>query len=591
MRLARLLRLTAIGLAILAFLDPPVQVAFLTPLKVGVAVAESPLDTMPASDAATSTRAEAANAAANAIVSGLGTGGEVSVRHFDDPMRLPCDAQSPCVIVTDGAMPVHPPADRVGHTSLVRIGEGLSPNVRIVTVAGTAAHRTAEGTLSVTVEGRGVTGRTTRVQVRDGAAVAGEAAHTWTADGRVDLTVPWWPLAPGQRRLSVTALTDEIGERSSQDNSVNVVMDVGDARWPVLVYERRPSWSSTFVRRALERDPRFEVEAYTAIAPAVSAGTGVARLDDLDRARVVIVGGVDALTAGDVSALEDYLLRRGGTVVLVPDRAPTGPVQRLLAHRWREHLTPATERVGPFTGSEWLVPEGVDELDEVTLDSERGAVVVSSPSGEGRIVVAGAMDAWRHRGDDGPFDVFWRSLVADLAKVSGDPVEVSLSPRIVRPGDRVAVTVRSRSVRTRTEWRAEATLLCSGQPELPVRLWPGHAPGQFDGVARPRPVASECVVRAAIEGLGEGRAPVLVTQDPIETGQTSDVALRAAVERSGGQDAKGPDIASVVDALKALAPGTRTPESRFPMRSPWWLVPFIGCLAGEWWLRRRAGLR
>lgn len=591
MRLARLLRMTAVGLAILAFLNPPVQVAFLTPLKVAVAVAQSPLDAMPASDAATGTRAEAANAAASAIVSGLGTRGEVSVGHFDDPMRLPCDAQSPCVIVTDGAIRVHPPADRVGHTSRVRIGEELSPNVRIVTVAGTAAHRTAEGSMRVTLEGHGVTGRTTRVQVRDGAAVAGEALHTWTADGRVDLTVPWWPLAPGPRRLSVTAWTDEIEEASSLDNSANLVVDVGEARWLVLVYERRPSWASTFVRRALERDPRFQVEAYTAISPAVSAGTGVARLDDLDRARVVIVGGPDALTAGDVSALEDYLLLRGGTVVLVPDRAPTGPVQRLLAHRWREHLTPAAERAGPFTGSEWLVPEAVDELDEVAVDSERGAVVVSTPSGEGRIVVAGAMDAWRHRGEEGPFDAFWRSLVADLATASGDPVEVSLSPRVVRPGDRVAVTVRSRSVRTRTQWVAEASLLCSGQPELPVRLWPGHAPGQFDGVARPRPVASECVVRAGIAGLGEGQAPVLVTQDLIETGQTDDVALRAAIERSGGLDVKAQDIASVVDALEALAPGTRTPESRFPMRSPWWLVPFVGCLAGEWWLRRRAGLR
>ena len=28
-----------------------------------------------------------------------------------------------------------------------------------------------------------------------------------------------------------------------------------------------------------------------------------------------------------------------------------------------------------------------------------------------------------------------------------------------------------------------------------------------------------------------------------------------------------------------------------PMRAPWWIIPFAGCLTIEWWLRRREGLR
>jgi hypothetical protein len=27
-----------------------------------------------------------------------------------------------------------------------------------------------------------------------------------------------------------------------------------------------------------------------------------------------------------------------------------------------------------------------------------------------------------------------------------------------------------------------------------------------------------------------------------------------------------------------------------PMRSAWWIVPFVLALSGEWWLRRRRGL-
>jgi hypothetical protein len=37
--------------------------------------------------------------------------------------------------------------------------------------------------------------------------------------------------------------------------------------------------------------------------------------------------------------------------------------------------------------------------------------------------------------------------------------------------------------------------------------------------------------------------------------------------------------------------GEPRPEPRYPMRAWWWVLPLAGCLAGEWWLRRRAGLR
>ena len=116
----------------LAFLDPPVQVVSLNLLDLTIAVAQSPLDALPASNESSETRGEAALAAASAMVSELGPGVEASVIAFDDPRRLPCDAQSPCVIVTDGVMPIHPPSDRTGHTSVVRVGEELSPNVRLL---------------------------------------------------------------------------------------------------------------------------------------------------------------------------------------------------------------------------------------------------------------------------------------------------------------------------------------------------------------------------------------------------------------------------------------------------------------------------
>jgi hypothetical protein len=67
--------------------------------------------------------------------------------------------------------------------------------------------------------------------------------------------------------------------------------------------------------------------------------------------------------------------------------------------------------------------------------------------------------------------------------------------------------------------------------------------------------------------------------------------MEAIAARTGGAVVTDEHVAPVVQAwLDARGP-ERRPETRHPMRSWWWLFPFAGCLAGEWWLRRRAGLR
>ncbi len=158
------------------------------------------------------------------------------------------------------------------------------------------------------------------------------------------------------------------------------MVEVGEARWPVVVHERRPSWGATFVRRALVDDPRMTVTARTDVAPQVSALAAPAAdsLDDaqLDRARVVIVGAPDALTAADVQRLEHFVRRRGGSLVLVPDRPFSGAVTRLLAQRWRERLTEGPEVAGPLRASEWLLAEEVSPFDDVIAASAAGPAIV-----------------------------------------------------------------------------------------------------------------------------------------------------------------------------------------------------------------------
>jgi len=589
-----LLRLTAIAIALLCWLDPPVVVAPLPPVTADLVLVRSSLDDMPAANGSPVTMAQRVTEVGRTIVEQLGADGEVRVHELHDPLRVPCDAVQPCVIVSGPEPAVRPPADRRGPTFLVTVGDTLSPNVAVRAMDVTATHSAAEGVARIHLRGEGVEGRQTRVRLLDAGAVVGEAAHTWAAGSDAEVRVPWWPFASGTRTLRAEANSEGSDDQTMVDNHARVVVEVADERWPVVVHERRPSWAATFVRRALADDPRMTVAARTDVAPQVSAldSPAAENLDDaqLDRARVVIVGGPEALTARDVDRLDQFVRQRGGSVVLVPDRPFSGAVLRLVNQRWRERLTEAPESAGTLKASEWLMPEDVSAFDEVIVASETGPAVVLTPAGRGRVVVVGAMDAWRHRGTDEAFDRFWRATIARLAEEAGPPVGVTVNPKWVRPGEDVAVQVSARTVRAITDWTATAHLTCGTGQAMPLRLWPTGGSGTFDARARPDVESSTCVVTARVAGVGEGRTEVQVSSDAPVAGRTG-AGLSDVVARTGGMVVAERELSRVVEGLRAGRATDRAPEMRHPMRSFWWMLPFVACLAGEWWLRRRGGLR
>jgi paraquat-inducible protein B len=52
----------------------------------------------------------------------------------------------------------------------------------------------------------------------------------------------------------------------------------------------------------------------------------------------------------------------------------------------------------------------------------------------------------------------------------------------------------------------------------------------------------------------------------------------------------GDQVDELVAGIHASAGDVQEQQAFRPMRSPYWLIPFVACLAGEWWLRRRTGL-
>ena len=68
-------------------------------------------------------------------------------------------------------------------------------------------------------------------------------------------------------------------------------------------------------------------------------------------------------------------------------------------------------------------------------------------------------------------------------------------------------------------------------------------------------------------------------------------ALSLLAESRGGRNFAAGEVQTLLRTLRQEIAAPAVRAERRPMRSLWWLAPFVACLGGEWWLRRRRGLR
>ena len=435
----------------------------------------------------------------------------------------------------------------------------------------------------------------TTILVRDGAAVIGSAVHKWGEGPTAVVDVPWWPLDGGARTLRIEATPAE-GEAITIDNVLDVGVPVMTARVRALVFDARPSWNSTFVRRALEDDPRVSVEHRARVAPALTTGTrsGVLDAATLETTPVAIVGDPDALTAADVALLERFVRVRGGSLILLPERRITGPATRLLAGEWSEHLVPAPEQVGALQASELLRATNLPVGATVVARSASAASIVAMPLGNGRVIVSGAMDAWRYRdqgsviGDQGnSFDRFWTSLVVEAA-TAGASLQIEIGSVLAAAGERVPFTIRTRSFEARPSAEMKATARCGDDSPTAIRVWPTGAIGEFAGQMS---IGDTTCELEATTGDQIARAFVAASRQPMRGVDSTLAKLERSIVSGGGAvSAQGDEAAFASKLMTSFTPTSQIVSVR-PMRAWWWMLPFAGCLAVEWWLRRRNGLR
>ncbi|MBA3638298.1 MAG: hypothetical protein H0W53_03270 [Acidobacteria bacterium] len=469
-----------------------------------------------------------------------------------------------------------------------------------VTAPSTILGQTAP--ITATVRAFGLVGQTTTIALlRDGTKIE-SIEHRWTSDDETFVaSQAFVPATPGTQGVRITATTDGVARTTSAD----VAVPVREHQLRVLAYEARPSWPLAFVRRSLEAEPVFDVTttSRTTSRSATTSPTAPASLVTLqmDRFDAVLVGAPETLTAAEIRALDTFVTRRGGTLVLLPDRRlPENVIRAFGLPEFEEVILErslTTAGPGPTirTSELLLAADGarLEPLGAVRHAANDRVVVGSLVRGAGRIIVSGAMDAWRYRADpEVTFDNFWRGLIADAAAAAPPPVVVKVEPSIARAGDELIVSVTLRPTEFDVDNESislpavKAALNSARGGSEVIRLWPDVVPGTFEGRTR-APRAGTYTVSTSIAG-GSADAPLLVADDVIHAASRSSRAAAFAAAATGG--AVVTNLDDLAGRLESLEPNSVEQLTR-PMRSPWWILPFTILLCAEWALRRKGGAR
>ena len=493
--------------------------------------------------------------------------------------------------------------------SVVELERRPEQAVRIRRVAAPAAVLPGQSAVvAAELEASGLAGQAAVVTLEHRGVELARVKVVWSDGGRQTAELAYAPPDAGVHELRVAVRPDGNSEGTAFD-AVDVAIIAATRELRVMTYEPRPSWAAAFVRRVIESDPVFAPGSLARASRGmdVRAGAAPGRLNaeallDFD---AVVIGAPEALSAVEVEAVETFARVRGGAVVFLPDRRPSGPYLRLLpVDRFDEVLieTPlALEGASPpgLKASEFAIPRDVDPgasvIGSARLQARVRPVVVSWPLGAGRLVFSGALDAWRYRGDDqSGFARFWSGLIGDLAASAPRALNVTVHPALAAPGDPVTVRATIRQ----TEWDSRGTaielpplgaaLIAADGGQQPIRMWPAPETGVFEG-RMAAPEAGRFDVRVSAGRL-TADAPLITAGGVHTAARPANEAVRAIVQATGGVAVEASDLNALHAHLRALRPSA-VPVPVWPMRSPWWIVGFAGPLCAEWALRRRRGDR
>ena len=436
-----------------------------------------------------------------------------------------------------------------------------------------------------------------------------------TADATALVGLGIVPLEPGVQSLRV-----EVGARTGEPAIADLSTLARDARWKALVYEPHPGWGSTFVRRVLEQDARLKVVSRTVTSRGITRDAGVppARLEQaaaLAPYDVVVLSAPEALTAAELSGVEHFMRSRGGSVVVLLEQAPPAALDRLVGYSgaW-QHRSLATAVPVHLRGTQsstvvaggdfvWpsVLPPGAEVLAAVTVSAQKSSparsipAIWSVPVGGGRLFVSGATDTWKARAVPGTrFSQFWQGLVGQAASSALPALRVTVSPSAVRPGDAVRVRIEDRAVILGGGSAARSPISAQlvteqGGAGAALALRASSRRGVIEGDFRAPAHSGNYLVRVTGSGTTDSAALGVAPTNRAPAGDDA-ALLRRLAAATGGETLSEREFASLPGRLARVMQRKARRGETHPMRSPWWMVPLALLLGFEWWSRRRSGL-
>lgn len=568
-----LCRSVAILIAVAAVVDPSVESLRRTRPVVSLVTADSVRDHA-LSESIANTLARRFT-----VVRGILPGAEATVMVGSDFPAFGSVINAPVLVVD-------PAAERAFALRRIESPERVSLDARGLVVA-TLQHTAHDSTRRDSVA----------VELTQDNVVLSRAVIALPARNQITATLDFVPTQSGPTVLQLRAFQRGAGDTLRHD----IVVHVDSARWAVLFHDQRPSWMSTFVRRALESDTRFAVTTRIATSTNVSRETGrppqtLVDLASNARYDVIVVGAPESLSQHEVAALNTLLRVRGASVVVLPDHATTGPINALLGiGRWMvaSRRNPTAVARAPNEGhpSDSVLLRGVSI--GVPAELPASATVIANvrvggtgalpviwrvPVGLGTLVVSGAFDAWRYREPpQSAFNAAWRDIIDDAAHRRVPPLAAHISPSLATPRALVRIVVTLRDSTASLPVLSDA-----------IALLPSATADQREAEFRaPAKVGRhEVVVSMGTDTL---RVPLLVAASVAHDANPGPERLHAWAASRGGRVIPRRNADSLSSMLTSLIDITPRMSTWHPMRSAWWIVPFALLLSTEWWLRRRRG--
>jgi hypothetical protein len=567
------LRVVALTLAVVGLLDPSWAVRRKTPVSVDIQAASASERTRLVGDV--EQRLE---------------------RSLEDRVAFNA-ASDPAALVLVGSR-VGPRALPNGNIPIATVAPASSsPSVRIVSARSPAPVPLGwTATFEATIEATGRRGTTSRIVWQQGETELAHVEHAWTSDReRFDARLAYVPPVEGSARVRLGV----DGQAAVDLRAVAI-----GRRMKVLVHEPRPSWATAFVRRALEEDAIFEVASLVRSSRSLSVRGGspppALTGDALTPFDVVLVGAPEELRGAEVEALRSFARRRGGTVVLLPDRRPSGPYLHLMPSKsFDETLVDApielqTDTGATFRASELAIPrEGLRARETLASKPDSTGVIVAWPSGIGTIVFSGALDAWRYRATTGEgFARFWRARIAEAAVAAPPRLQVVVNPEIARPGEEVTVQARLRPTELvdaggRTTVPAVRASAVGPDGQQAIRLWPTAEAGVFEGRLKTS-AAGTLDVHVTADNGAVGDEILTIAADAAHAEGEGRESLPLVATATGGVSVNVADLTPLEQFLRAL-PAAEVTERWHPTHSIWFVLTFVAATCGEWALRRRRG--